>query len=100
MPALGADILFWTAAASCAVGQFAIIRAVVRAPDGEPGAGDSPLPPASPDSAVPRPRRSSEIAWTLLPALALVLVLAATWRAVRRDDTQPTNRTASAVVQP
>jgi hypothetical protein len=38
----------------------------------------------SPDTAaVVMPRRSIEIAWTIVPAIALVLALMFTWRAMR-----------------
>jgi hypothetical protein len=65
------DILFWLAAASCIVAQAAIFRAVLATH------GVSALP-----EPVPRPRAGAEVAWALIPALGLALVLALTWRAM------------------
>jgi heme/copper-type cytochrome/quinol oxidase subunit 2 len=63
------DIIFWLAAACCALSQAAIVRSALRAraqrPDGS----------ASPTKAI-------EVAWTILPALMLALVLVLTWRAL------------------
>ena len=64
------EILFWAAVACCAVAQVAIIRASLRAP-------------TVVSSAVPRPHRAIEIAWTVLPAVGLAIALAATWGAIR-----------------
>lgn len=69
-----ADLVFWMAAACCLVAQLALVRSAVRSPM-----------PGTPDTAVRMPRRSSEVAWTILPAIALVLLLAATWRAMHRS---------------
>ena len=80
MPTIAIDpplarIVFWIAVACCAVAQAAIIRAAVRTRgDGAGAAG----------AAVPRPRRGSELAWTLIPAAALAAVLALTWQALGR----------------
>jgi heme/copper-type cytochrome/quinol oxidase subunit 2 len=65
-----ADLAFWAAAAACVVAQVAIVRSVVvaRAPEG----GDIPRPAARP--------RAPEIAWAVVPAIALALVLVLTWR--------------------
>jgi len=68
------EAAFWVAAVACAVAQLAIVRSVfvARAPaDGPDG--------------VPRPaavRRAPEVAWAVVPALALAAVLALTWRAM------------------
>jgi heme/copper-type cytochrome/quinol oxidase subunit 2 len=69
-PAVGAAV-FWIAAACCLVAQIAVIRSAVRAPM-----------PGSPNAAVTMPRRSIEIAWTIIPAIVLMLVLISTWRAM------------------
>lgn len=53
-----ADAMFWAAVASCAVAQVAIVRSVVISPK----------------------RRTIELAWAVLPALALGAVLLVTWR--------------------
>ncbi|HET6700938.1 MAG TPA: hypothetical protein VFH14_03990 [Gemmatimonadaceae bacterium] len=41
------------------------------------------------DAHVPRPRRSAEIAWAVLPAIALMLVLWATWQESRATIEPP-----------
>ena len=66
------DILFWIAVICCVIAQVAIARSSLgaRARSVEPRPG------------VPRPRRSIEIAWTVLPALGLALALVMTWRAI------------------
>jgi heme/copper-type cytochrome/quinol oxidase subunit 2 len=75
------EATFWVAAVACAVAQLAIVRSVLiaRAPEGvaEP---DARLDPAR-----RRPvRRAGEVAWAVVPALALAGVLVFTWRAVRQ----------------
>jgi heme/copper-type cytochrome/quinol oxidase subunit 2 len=68
-----AQIVFWIAAACCFVAQIALVRSAIRSPMS-----------GSPDTAaVVMPRRSIEIAWTIVPAIALALVLMFTWRAMR-----------------
>lgn len=59
------------ALACCVTAQLAIVRATLR------------VPVRNADPAVPRPRRVTELVWTLLPALVLALVLAATWYAIQ-----------------
>jgi heme/copper-type cytochrome/quinol oxidase subunit 2 len=66
-----ADLVFWIAAACCTVAQVAVVRSAIRAPMSD-----------ETDAGVAMPRRSSEIAWTIIPAIALVLLLIATWRAM------------------
>jgi heme/copper-type cytochrome/quinol oxidase subunit 2 len=63
---------FWVAAVACVVAQVAIVRSVLvaRAPEG----GALPGPAAV--------RRSAEVAWAVVPAVALGVVLAFTWRAL------------------
>jgi len=60
-------VIFWAAAACCALSQAAIVRSALRAraqrPDGSAA-----------------PQRAIEVAWTIVPALALALVLVVTWR--------------------
>jgi heme/copper-type cytochrome/quinol oxidase subunit 2 len=41
------------------------------------------------DASVPRPKPIVEIAWALIPVLALALVLTATWARVRDRATPP-----------
>ena len=87
------DAIFWVAVACCVVAEVAIVRSalVVRfTGDGrrETGDGKEETRPVtasgfpSPVSRIPSPRWS-EVAWTILPAIALAIVLAVTWRAVR-----------------
>ena len=80
MPHSLADAIFWIAAVSCAVAQSLILRGALTVPDA-PAAGD----------AVPATRRRVELAWVAVPAVALLFVLAATWRAIH-----PPARVASA----
>lgn len=64
-----ADAIFWVGVVSCAVAQIAILRSVLRtrrARDGGPG--------------VPQPRFAVEVAWAVIPAIALAMLLVATWR--------------------
>jgi heme/copper-type cytochrome/quinol oxidase subunit 2 len=72
------EATFWVAAVACAVAQVAIVRSVfvARAPLGA-GDGSSRVAPQSPA------RRAGEVAWAVVPALALAGVLVLTWRAVR-----------------
>ena len=53
-----ATTLFWTAALVCGVAHVAILASVLRS----------------------APRRRLEIAWAVIPALALAAVLVVTWR--------------------
>lgn len=72
-----ANTLFWIAAACCAVAQVALIHSAIRAPMA-----------GSPESASMRmPHRASEIAWTIVPAIALAVLLVFTWRATNRPLT-------------
>jgi heme/copper-type cytochrome/quinol oxidase subunit 2 len=76
-----AQMIFWVAAGCCLVAQIALVSSAIRSPM-----------PGSPDNAVVMPRRSIEIAWTIVPTIALALVLIFTWRAmhppVRSHDVQ------------
>jgi len=66
-----AEILFWIAAASCALAELAILRAVF-----------SPHGNASSSAPIPHSPRGAEMLWAVLPAIALAALLAATWRAI------------------
>ena len=46
-------------------------------------------PIANTEVALPRPRRAAEVAWALLPAIALALVLWMTWRESRAAMVPP-----------
>jgi heme/copper-type cytochrome/quinol oxidase subunit 2 len=72
MSANVADAVFWIAVVACVVAQAAITRSVFVARQPELPAG-ARIAPA---------RRSAELTWALLPALALAGVLALTWRAM------------------
>lgn len=67
------DAIFWTAVACCTVAEFAIVRSALVAHSSaiSPTAGKLSL------------QRWTEVGWTILPAIALAVVLALTWRAVR-----------------
>ena len=71
MSFLVADAIFWVAVACCTVAQLAIIRSAIVSPariaGGEP---------------TTRARRAAEIAWAVIPGIALAVVLMFTWRAV------------------
>jgi heme/copper-type cytochrome/quinol oxidase subunit 2 len=67
IPRFWTDVIFWAAAACCALSQAAIVRSALRARAQRPDGSASPP-------------RATEVAWTVLPALALVLVLVVTWR--------------------
>jgi heme/copper-type cytochrome/quinol oxidase subunit 2 len=69
--------LFWVSAVVCAVAQVALVLSAIRAPMA-----------GSPESASMRmPRRASEIAWTIVPAIGLAVLLVFTWRATHRPVT-------------
>jgi heme/copper-type cytochrome/quinol oxidase subunit 2 len=78
MSANVADAVFWIAVVACVVAQAAITRSVLVARQPELPAGARVAPA----------RRSAELTWALLPALALAGVLALTWRAMH--PTAPT----------
>ncbi|AHG91707.1 hypothetical protein J421_4170 [Gemmatirosa kalamazoonensis] len=67
--------VFWIAVIVCAVAQLGILRAT-RSEAAARARAATPAPhrPAT---------RAEELAWATLPVLALVLVLALTWRAIR-----------------
>ncbi len=69
--------VFAACALACAVGHLAIIASVSR------------RSPAPTEPGVPRPRRAVEILWALLPAVALALVLTATWDKVSKRAEPP-----------
>ena len=69
LPTNAADAIFWIAAVSCLIAQGAILRSVLAARTARAAVADAP-----------RPRHAVEIAWAVVPAVALALVLLATWR--------------------
>ena len=76
-----ADAIFWVAVAACLVAQAAILRSVVRTRAG---------------STV---HRATELAWAIVPAVALALVLATTWRTLhpRAEGTERGGTSTAAV---
>lgn len=83
-----ADAVFWTAVVACVVAQVAITRSVLVARQPELPAGAHVAPA----------RRSAELVWALLPAVALAAVLVLTWRTLH--PSAPTgSRVAAAEVR-
>ncbi len=74
MPGKYADGLFWAAVVCCVVAQIAIFRSIaaVRSAAGRSNAAASPS----------RAGGAADIVWAVAPAIALVAVLFATWRAI------------------
>jgi heme/copper-type cytochrome/quinol oxidase subunit 2 len=75
-----ADAIFWIAVACCAVAQLAIVRSAFVSPATPAGSGSAD----SNDSHAPAStaRRASEIAWAVLPGVALVVLFFYTWSAI------------------
>jgi hypothetical protein len=70
-----AETIFWIAAVACVIAEIAILRSTFAARY----AIKSELVPASP--------RSSELAWAIIPALALSAILVATWQRIEARQT-------------
>ena len=70
-------IVFAVCVAACIVAHVAIIRSVLRSRA------------AVADPGVPRPRVLVEIAWALVPAIALAFVLTATWARMQEGTRAP-----------
>ena len=69
-----AETIFWIAVVACAVAEVAIVRSTFFARR----ANKSELVPAS--------SRSGELAWAIVPALALCAVLVATWQRIEARE--------------
>ena len=69
-----AEIIFWIAAAACVIAEVAILRSTFAARY----ANKSELVPAS--------SRRGEVVWAVIPALALVAVLFATWQKIEARE--------------
>jgi heme/copper-type cytochrome/quinol oxidase subunit 2 len=67
-----ADLIFWVSVACCVMAEIAIVRSALRVSTAR----------SMSESGILRPRRLTEIAWTVLPALALATVLVFTWYAI------------------
>jgi heme/copper-type cytochrome/quinol oxidase subunit 2 len=78
-----ADAVFWIAVACCAVAQLAIIRSAFVSPAtaarSENSDSTDSHAPASPA------RRATEIAWAILPGIALIVLFFYTWSAIHPD---------------
>jgi heme/copper-type cytochrome/quinol oxidase subunit 2 len=66
-----ADAIFWVAVACCVVAQLAIVHSVVISPARVPGSQPTTIG-----------RRVAELAWAVIPGVALGFVLVFTWRAM------------------
>ena len=64
-----AEIIFWIAVIACAIAQLGIFRAVFSPQREQP-------------TTIPSSSRGAEILWAVIPAIALVALLGATWRAI------------------
>ena len=69
-----AETIFWIAVVACVVAEVAILRSTFVARR----ANKSELVPAS--------SRSGELAWAVVPALALCAVLIATWQRIEARE--------------
>ncbi len=76
-----ARIVFWLAVASCVVAQLGILWSTWRGMAAR--AGQTETPSADASGAPLNIRRAPELVWAILPAVALVLVFAGTWRAMQ-----------------
>jgi hypothetical protein len=81
-----ADAIFWVAVVCCAVAELFILRSTFAPRERRRPSGDDPPGPRSAEP-LPLLRRAAELAWALIPAVALALVLAATWRAMHPAPT-------------
>ena len=75
-PAMTAT-LFWVAVACCAIAQIALIWSAIRAP----------MAGSTESASMRMPSRASEIAWTIIPAIGLAVLLVFTWRETHRAVT-------------
>ena len=66
--------IFWVATACCALAQVALIWSAIRAP----------MSGSTESASMRMPSRASEIAWTIVPAIGLAVLLVFTWRAQAR----------------
>ena len=80
MPISFADAIFWVGVVSCAIAQVAILRSVLRTRRVRETEGGA---------VVPRPRFAVEVAWAIVPAIALGMLLVATWRTMHPGAPAP-----------
>ncbi|MFL5557874.1 MAG: hypothetical protein ACJ794_04490 [Gemmatimonadaceae bacterium] len=69
-----AETIFWIAAIACAVGEIAILRSMF--------ATRTPASVANKSELVPQASRRGELAWAVIPALALAAIMVITWQKV------------------
>lgn len=72
MTPLVSSIIFWFAACVCVVAQAMVVRSLLLG--------------RTPASVKTRMAEIREVAWVLLPAVALALTLVASWRMMHRPD--------------
>jgi len=75
--------LFWVAAACCVFAEIAILRSLLV------GRARKAELQNERGAVVGRSSRPVEVAWALLPAVGLLVVLYLTWRAVEQPSTRP-----------
>jgi hypothetical protein len=73
------DAVFWIAVGCCVIAQLAILRSVLRVSSTRHSTIESGSAAHS-ESAV---HRAIDIAWAVIPGIALAFVLLYTWRAMR-----------------
>ena len=73
-----AEIIFWIAAVACVIAELSILRSTFAARS----SNKSTLVP----SASPR----SEVVWAILPGLALMVLLTATWQRIEAREAHTT----------
>lgn len=71
------DAVFWIAVGCCVIAQSAILHSVLRVSRARRSSGEASASPQ------PRTSRAIEIAWAVMPGIALIFVLFHTWRAMR-----------------
>jgi heme/copper-type cytochrome/quinol oxidase subunit 2 len=69
-----ADAIFWIAALACVIAEIAILRSTYAARSVE----KSELVPAA--------SRNGEIAWAIIPAIVLAVLLGSTWQRLQGRD--------------
>jgi hypothetical protein len=88
MPSFLPELLFWSAAACCLVGQSLVLRSLLALRSSDRDLSPTGPPAGPPAGSPPRKQSGVELVWALLPAIALALVLYATWNNVRSHASQ------------
>jgi len=83
-----AEIIFWIAAVTCVVAEVAILRStfVVRR--------------ATKSDSVPSSSRTGELVWAFIPAVALSVVLVATWQRIEARQSHMMNHSGMSQAMP